>query len=310
MVRAGQWIWADGTLKDNRADNGVSLLTHTLHYGVGAFEGIRAYRNPSGNAAVFRLGEHVRRLFDSCKLVWLEPQVSQADVEQACLDVLAKNGFDEAYLRPIVYLGAGAMGLLPVDNPVVTTVIAWPWGAYLGKDGLERGIRCKISSFRRHGAHSALSQGKIIGQYTNSVLAKREARADGYDEAILLDGQGLVAEGSGENLFLVDRGELVTPPLSVGILPGITRATIITLAAELGLTVRQEAFPREALYLADEVFLTGTAAEVTPVVEIDRHPVGDGTVGEVTRRLQQRYFDVVAGREPAHAAWLTEVTSA
>jgi branched-chain amino acid aminotransferase len=278
-----------------------------LHYGVGVFEGIRAYPGPNGNACIFRLRDHVRRLFDSCKLVWLEPRLSQADVEQACVDVIAANAFCEAYLRPIVYLGAGAMGLLPVDNPVVTAILAWPWGAYLGKDGLEQGIRCKISSYRRHTPNSALSQGKIIGQYTNSVLAKQEARADGYDEAILLDGQGSVAEGSGENLFLVQDGQLVTPPLSVGILPGITRATIITLARELGLKVRQQAFPREALYLADEVFLTGTAAEVTPVVEIDRHAIGVGSVGQVTRRLQQRYFDVVAGRDVPHPDWLTEV---
>lgn len=301
-------MWVDGSLCDVATSGSVSLLTHTLHYGVGAFEGIRAYESARGTGLVFRLGDHVRRLFASSRLLWLDPLVTPRQVEQACVEVLAANQLREAYLRPIVYLGAGGMGLLPSENPVVTTVLAWPWGAYLGKEGLERGIRCKVSSFRRPSAQSALARGKIVGQYTTSVLAKREASADGYDEAILLDEHGAVAEGSGENLFLVEDGRLLTPPLSCGILPGITRATVIELARELGVPVVEGVFPREALYLADEVFLTGTAAEVTPVVEVDRHIVGDGAVGPLTRRLQQRYFDVVMGRTEDHAEWRTEVT--
>jgi branched-chain amino acid aminotransferase len=310
MVRAGHWIWVDGVLTREDAAHSVPLLTHTLHYGVGAFEGIRAYQRADGATSIFRLGAHVERLFASCALVWMTPTVSRAQLEQGAIDVLAKNGLTEAYLRPISYLAAGSMGLLPDDNAVRTAIVAWPWGAYLGADGLSRGIRCKISSFTRSPAQSALTQGKLVGQYVNSVLAKREAKFAGYDEAILLDVHGSVAEGSGENLFIVSKGELWTPPISAGVLPGITRDTVMTLAREEGVTVREERFARDTLYLADEVFLTGTAAEVTPVREVDNHPIGNGAVGELTSHLQRRYFDVVKGADRSHPEWLTFVPNA
>lgn len=303
-VEFGSKFWQDGQLLDWSESGKVSLLTHTLHYGLGVFEGIRAYRRADGSTSVFRLREHIRRLFDSGRLVFMTPCVSAAEVESACLAVLRENSFDEGYLRPIMYLGEGAMGLLPSDNPVVTAVMVWKWGAYLGAEGLERGIRCKISSFQRHSAASALPRGKIIGQYTNSILAKREAKLGGYDEAILLDAAGMISEGSGENLFVVKDRRIVTPPLSASILAGITRDTVITLAKEEGLDVREELITREALYLADEVFLTGTAAEVTPVREVDDRAIGSGTRGEITRALQERFFAVVRGNDDSHPEWL------
>lgn len=304
MVEAGQRIWVDGKLSDHSA---IPLLTHTLHYGVGAFEGIRAYRRSDGRTSVFRLPEHIVRLFNSCKLVWLTPTVTIDEVIRGCIEVVATNGMEEAYLRPITYLGAGSMGLLPADNPVITAIAAWKWGAYLGAEALSKGIRCKISSLTRPTLNSAFTQGKLTGQYVTSVVAKREARHCGYDEAILLDSRGFVAEGSGENLFLVSKGELLTPPLSAGILPGITRETVMTLAREEGLIVKEESFPRDTLYLADEVFLTGTAAEVTPVREIDEHLIGSGGVGSITKHLQQRYFDIVGGVDHSHPEWHTFV---
>lgn len=307
MVQAAQWIWVDGTLTREESAHSVPLLTHTLHYGVGAFEGIRAYRRADGATSVFRLGAHVDRLFSSCTLVWMTPSVSREQVVQGAVDVLTNNGLHEAYLRPISYLAEGSMGLFPAENPVKTAIVAWPWGAYLGDEALTRGIRCKISSFSRSPAQSALTQGKLVGQYVNSVLAKREAKFAGYDEAILLDIHGYVAEGSGENLFIVRNGELWTPPISSGVLPGITRDTVMTLAREEGLIVREERFARDTLYLAEEVFLTGTAAEVTPVREVDNHPIGSGAVGELTRHLQRRYFDVVKGADQSHPEWLTFV---
>lgn len=303
-VEFGSKFWQDGQLLDWSESGKVSLLTHTLHYGLGVFEGIRAYRRADGSTSVFRLREHIRRLFDSGRLVFMTPCVSAAEVESACLAVLRENSFDEGYLRPIMYLGEGAMGLLPSDNPVVTAVMVWKWGAYLGAEGLERGIRCKISSFQRHSAASALPRGKIIGQYTNSILAKREAKLGGYDEAILLDAAGMISEGSGENLFVVKDRRIVTPPLSASILAGITRDTVITLAKEEGLDVREELITREALYLADEVFLTGTAAEVTPVREVDDRAIGSGTRGEITRALQERFFAVVRDNDDSHPEWL------
>jgi branched-chain amino acid aminotransferase len=305
MVDAGRYFWKDGELLEHQALGSVSILTHTLHYGLGAFEGIRAYRGAGGTRALFRLREHVTRLFDSARLAQLEPRVSLDAVEDGAASVLRENGLDEGYVRPLVFLGAGAMGLLPSDNPVVTVVVAWPWGAYLGDEGLAKGIRCKISSYSRHSLGSALPRGKIIGQYVNSTLAKREAKLAGFDEALLLDGNGFVCEGSGENLFVVKNGRLVTPPLWASILSGITRDTVMTLAAEEGLTVVEEPITRDSLYLADEVFLTGTAAEVTPVREIDGRAIGRGSRGPVTERLQKLYFDAVRGADDSHPEWLT-----
>lgn len=300
----GKKFWKDGRLLDWDSDGTVSLLTHTLHYGLGVFEGIRAYQRADGRTAIFRLHEHTVRLFESAKLVLMTPTCTVDQVEGAAREVLRANGFSEGYLRPLMHLGAGSMGLLPAENPVVTSVMVWKWGAYLGAEGLERGIRCKISSFTRPSASSALPRGKIIGQYTNSILAKREAKLGGYDEALLLDPAGAVSEGSGENVFVVRNGRLSTPPLSSSILAGITRDSVITLALEEGLSVAEEPITRDALYLADEVFLTGTAAEITPVREIDDRTIGKGARGDVTRVLQQRYFDVVRGSDDSHPEWL------
>lgn len=306
-MEQSSWFWRDGQVLAWEAHGSVSLLAHTLHYGVGAFEGLRAYERADGRTYVFRLKEHIDRLFDSCRLVLIEPRVSRDDCMAGCKAVLQKNGMRDGYIRPIVLLGLGKMGLLPEGNPVETSIMAWNWGTYLGADGLEKGIRAKISSFARHHVNIAFCRGKLVGQYINSVVAKREAKLAGYDEALLLDVNGYVVEGSGENLFVVKSGVVYTPPLSSSILPGITRDTVIALAIEHGLTVREERLTRDAVYLADEVFLTGTAAEVTPVREVDDRTIGAGAVGEVTRQLQDRYFDIVRGSDDSHPEWLAAV---
>lgn len=304
-------FWKDGRILDFAAAGTVSLLTHTLHYGLGAFEGIRAYkragRQGSIHTAVFRLDEHVNRLFDSAKLALMAPPVTREDVTAGVIAVLRENGMDEGYIRPLMILGEGPMGLLPTENPVETYIMAWKWGAYLGAEGLERGIRCKVSSFARHRVNSALPRGKLIGQYVNSTLAKQEAKLAGYDEALLLDANGCVSEGSGENIFIVEGGRLVTPPLSSAILPGITRDTVMVLAREEGIDVDERPFTRDAVYLADEVFLTGTAAEVTPVREVDGRVVGKGSAGELTKALQRRFFEIVRGSDETHPEWLTRI---
>ncbi len=226
---------------------------------------------------------------------------------EACLEVLAKNGMDEGYLRPMVFMGEGAMGIYAPNNPVRATVIAWKWGAYLGEEALKKGIRAKISSFARHHVNISLAKAKMMGQYTNSVLAKREAKFGGYDEAIMLDANGYVSEGSGENIFVIRKGVLYTPDLSCSILEGITRDTVLTLAREMGIPVHEGRITRDQLWLSDEVFFTGTAAEITPVREIDDRAVGDGAVGPITRRIQERFFDIVRGGDTSHVEWLTKV---
>ncbi len=306
MVDKVKKIWLDGQLIDWDAAN-VHLMTHSLHYGLAAFEGIRAYQRADGGTYVFRLHEHVDRLFDSCKMCLLKPEYTREQVIRVCGEVLRANGMTEGYLRPMVFVGEGAMGIYAPNNPVRTAVIAWKWGAYLGEEALKNGIRTKISSFARHHVNVSLAKAKMTGQYTNSVLAKREAKLGGYDEAILLDSNGYVSEGSGENIFVVRRGVLTTPDLSCSILEGITRDTVITLARELGMTVVEGRLTRDQLWLADEVFFTGTAAEVTPVREIDNRTVGDGTVGTLTKRIQQRFFEVVRGSDTSHPEWLTKV---
>jgi branched-chain amino acid aminotransferase len=304
MVEKLQKIWVDGELVP-WDDAQVHLLTHSLHYGLGAFEGIRAYKRADGKSYIFRLREHVDRLFDTCKMVLLQPKFTREQIMRACADTLKANALEEGYLRPVVFLGEGAMGIYAPNNPVRATVIAWKWGAYLGEEALKTGIRAKISSFARHHVNISLAKAKMMGQYTNSVLAKREAKFGGYDEAILLDSQGYVSEGSGENLFIVKKGKLYTPDLSSSILEGITRDTVITLARELGLTVQECRITRDQLWLADEVFLTGTAAEITPVREVDNRPIGEGVVGPVTKKIQAKFFDVVRGSDSSHPEWLS-----
>ena len=238
MVEKMKRIWLEGEFID-WDDAKVHILTHTMHYGVGAFEGIRAYKRIDGSTTIFRLAEHIGRLYDSCKLVMIEPRFTPAQLAQVCVDLLRENKMDEAYIRPLVYVGEGAMGIYAPDNPIRSTVVAWKWGAYLGVGAVDNGIRCKISSWSRHHIHVSLAKAKMMGQYTNSVLAKREAKLGGYDEALMMDTNGYVSEGSGENFFIVKKGRLITPPLSASILEGVTRDTVLTLAREEGSTARQ-----------------------------------------------------------------------
>lgn len=299
-------IWLDGQLVP-WDDARVHVLTHTLHYGVGAFEGIRAYKRASGETAIFRLKEHIDRLYDSAKIVQLEIPFDRETVMEACAEVMRANKLDAGYLRPLVFMGDEQMGLYAPKNSVHLCVVAWRWGAYLGDEALRRGIRAKVSSFTRAHINSTMAKGKVVGNYVNSIQAKREVKAAGYDEAIMLDAQGYVAEASGENLFMVKRGELRTPPTSSCILEGITRDTLITLAREAGFPVRETLIARDELYLADEVFLCGTAAEVTPVREIDDRTIGRGSMGRITEMLQARYFDIVRGSTSDHAEWRTVI---
>ena len=302
---SGDEMWLDGDLVP-WADAQVHILTHSLHYGVGVFEGIRCYRTHDERSAVFRLGEHLRRLYDSAHINLLEVPFPREEIEEVCLETLRRNHLAEGYLRPIVFLGDGEMGLNPGGNRVRVAVAAWSWGKYLGDEGLRNGIRAKVSTFSRHHVNAKMTEAKTCGDYVNSVLAKREALLDGFDEAIMLDSHGLVSEASGENLFLVRDGALATPPRHT-ILAGITRSTVIELARARGLEVEERTITRDELYVADEVFLTGTAAELTPIREIDRRQVGAGGRGPIADQLQAAFFDVVAGREPKYQHWLTFV---
>jgi branched-chain amino acid aminotransferase len=298
----GEKIWLDGHLLP-WDEARVHVLTHTLHYGLGVFEGIRCYRTDDGRSAVFRLPEHVRRLYESAHINLLKVPFARGVVTQAVVDCLRANRLAEGYIRPLVFIGDGVMGLNPADNPIRVAVIVWPWGKYLGDEGMERGIRARVSSFTRHHMNAKMQKGKTCGDYVNSILAKREALLDGYDEAILLDATGLVAEASGENLFVVRDGEIRTPPLA-NVLEGITRASLLEIARDKGMVVREVPITRDELYVADEVFLTGTAAEVTPVREIDHRQVGAGRRGPITKALQDAFFDVVAGRDRKYERWL------
>jgi len=303
VVEKVEKIWFDGELIDWDAAQ-VHVLTHTLHYGLGVFEGIRCYRTADGRSAVFRLKEHVDRLFNSAHIVQMKIPFSPEQVGNAILETLRANQLREGYIRPLAFIGEGAMGLYATDNPIHLSIVVWPWGAYLGEEGLEAGIRAKISSFTRHHVNAAMTKAKICGYYVNSIMAKREAMADGYDEAVMLDADGFIAEASGENLFVVRDGGLLTPPLT-SILGGITRDTIIRVAGDKGIPLAERRFTRDELYTADEAFLTGTAAEVTPIREVDRRPIGDGKRGPVTSVLQEAYFDIVKGKGTKHVEWLT-----
>lgn len=298
----GDQIWLDGKFTDWSAAN-VHVLTHTLHYGLGVFEGIRCYRTVDGRSAVFRLHDHVRRLFDSARINLIEIPFSPDEIEEAALESLRRNNLDEGYIRPIAFIGDGEMGLNPGSNAIRVAVIAWAWGKYLGEDGIVNGIRTKVSTFSRHHVNAKMTKGKTCGDYVNSILAKREALLEGYDEAIMLDTQGLVSEASGENVFLVRDGVLRTPPLHT-VLDGLTRSTICELARDRDIPVEERLMTRDDLYIADELFLTGTAAEVTPIREVDRRPIGSGKRGPITKQLQDAFFDVVAGREPEYLRYL------
>ncbi len=301
----GEKVWIDGSFVPF-ADAKVHVLTHTLHYGLGVFEGIRCYRCEDGSSAAFRLPEHIRRLYDSAHINLMKIPFGREAIEAACVETLRQNHLAEGYLRPLVFIGDGEMGLNPGGNPIRVAILAWAWGKYLGEEGMERGIRCKVSSFSRHYVNAKMTKGKTCGDYVNSILAKREALLDGYDEAILLDTQGLVSEASGENVFVVKDGALLTPPLAT-VLGGITRSSVIEVAREKGIRIEERAITRDELYTADEVFLTGTAAEVTPVREIDHRSVGEGRRGPMTKLLQSAFFEIVAGRNPKYERWLTRV---
>lgn len=306
MVDKLDGVWLDGEMV-RWDDSHISLLTHTMHYGTGAFEGIRCYKRASGERAIFRLREHIDRLYGSAKILLTRVPYDRERVVQACAEVVRANGVESCYLRPLVFLGDEAMGLYAMDNTVHVAVVAWHWGSYLGDEALKHGIRARVSSYTRAHINATMAKGKISGHYVNSILAKREAKLAGYDEAIMLDAQGYVAEASGENVFIVKDGVVRTPDTSSPILEGITRDTVIALAKELGYPVREGRIARDELWLADEVFLTGTAAELTPVREVDDRAIGRGTMGPITAKLQARYFDVVRGTTPDHAGWRTVV---
>ncbi len=304
MIKESKKIWMDGKFV-NWADANVHILTHTLHYGLGAFEGIRCYKTKKGSA-IFRLQEHIDRLFDSCHILQITPPFTPEEISKAIIECVRINKLQECYIRPIVYLGYGGMGLYAKDNPIRVAITLWPWGAYLGDDGVKNGIRLKISSFARHHVNVSMTKSKTCGDYVNSILAKKEAISCGYDEALLLDTDGYVSEGSGQNIFIVRNGVLKTPPLT-SILEGITRNSIIEIAKNKKIIVKEVGFTRDELYIADEAFLTGTAAEVTPIKEVDGRIIGKGRPGAITKKLQGLFFKIVKGEDRAYKSWLTYI---
>ncbi len=296
-------IWMDGRLVD-WDDARVHVLTHTLHYGLGVFEGIRCYATDDGRSAVFRLPEHTRRLFASAHIAEMEIPFTEDEMNAAVIDTLKANNLKEGYIRPLVYLGDGGMGLFPRNNPVRVAVAAWNWGAYLGEEGLAKGIRVKVSSYTRNSVNSAMTKSKLCGNYVNSILAKREVIRAGYDEALLLDTEGYVSEGSGENIFMVIDGIIKTTPLT-SVLKGITRDSVMKIAKDLGYEVVEQRFTRDELYIAEEAFFTGTAAELTPIRELDDRAIGTGSPGPITKKIQEKFFDVLKGRDGKYGEWLS-----
>jgi branched-chain amino acid aminotransferase len=298
-------IWMDGKLVDWR-DAKIHVLTHTLHYGCGAFEGVRAYKTANGTA-IFRLREHTERLFNSAKILRMKIPFTHEEVMDAQRAVVRENNLDSGYLRPLTWIGSEKLGVSPKGNTIHLMVAAWPWGAYLGEEGLRRGIRVKTSSYTRHHVNITMTQAKAVSNYTNSILANTEAVDDGYDEALLLDASGFVSEGAGENIFVIKNGIVYTPDLSAGALNGITRNTVFAICQDLGLKVVEKRITRDEVYIADEAFFTGTAAEVTPIRELDRIELGKGERGPITEKIQAAFFDIVNGRNPKYAEWLTAV---
>jgi branched-chain amino acid aminotransferase len=282
-------------------------MTHALHYGSSVFEGIRAYDTPNGTA-IFRLKEHIQRLFDSAKIYWMEMPFDKAAIEQACCDIVTKNDMKSAYLRPLAFIGNVGLGVLPKSDKVEVMIGALPWGAYLGDDALANGVDVMVSSWSRLAPNTIPTGAKAGGNYLSSQLIAREARRNGYVEGIALDVNGYISEGSGENLFIIKNGVLYTSPTTSGILPGITRDSIMTLARELGYTIREESLQREALYLADEIFMCGTAAEITPVRSVDRMQIGEGCRGPITEEIQKAFFGLFNGETEDKWGWLTPVS--
>ena len=302
MVEKLNKIWMDGKLIPWE-DAKVHVLTHTLHYGLGIFEGIRCYLCDDGRSAVFRLREHVDRFFDSGHIGSLHIPFSKKEIADACKETLRANGLKAGYIRPLAFIGEGAMGVYPGDNPIQVAIITWSWGAYLGEGALEKGIRAKTSSFTRHHVNVMMTKAKISGNYVNSVLAKREAMKSGYDEALMLDTEGYVSEASGENIFIVKNGMIKTTPLT-SILPGITRDSVIQIAKSRKIPLVEDKFTRDELYTAHEAFFTGTAAEITPIREVDDRQIGQGKPGSVTKELQAVFFDIVKGKNLEFKEWL------
>jgi branched-chain amino acid aminotransferase len=298
-------IWMDGELVEWRSAK-IHVLSHSLHYGCGAFEGVRAYNTVNGTA-IFRLREHTERLFNSAKILRMKIPFGFDEVMQAQLRVVRENKLESCYIRPLTWIGSEKLGVSPKGNTIHLMIAAWAWGAYLGEEGLRRGIRVKTSSYTRHHVNITMTQAKAVSNYTNSILANMEATDDGYDEALLLDASGFVSEGAGENLFIVKGGVVYTPDLSAGALNGITRNTVFAICEDLGLKVVEKRITRDEVVIADEAFFTGTAAEVTPIRELDRVEIGAGARGPVTEKIQSAFFDVVNGRNPKYAEWLTKV---
>jgi branched-chain amino acid aminotransferase len=298
------WIWYDGKMVPWR-DATTHVLTHSLHYGLAVFEGVRAYKT-TGGTAIFRLREHTQRLFNSARVFMMQLPFTPEQLMEAQRQVVRVNKLEECYLRPIAFYGSEKMGVSPKGASVHVAVAAWPWGAYLGEEGLQKGIRVKTSSYARHHINVSMVRSKTAGHYVNSILANLEATRDGYDEALLLDTQGFVAEGAGENLFIVRDGQLFEPELVSG-LAGITRQTVIELARDLGLSLQARPMTRDDVYLADEAFFSGTAAEITPIRELDGRVIGSGGRGPVTEKIQAAFFDAVGGRTPKYREWLTPV---
>jgi branched-chain amino acid aminotransferase len=298
-------IWLDGKFVDWK-DAQIHILSHVVHYGSNAFEGLRAYERPDGTA-IFRLKDHFSRLYDSAKIYHLTPEQPKEALMEVTQELLRINRLKSSYIRPFIFRGYNQLGVYPLSCPLQLCIAAWDWGKYLGEDGLEKGIRCRISSWHRAAPNTFPSMAKMAGNYLNSQLIKIEAVQDGFDEGIALDSYGYVSEGSGENIFTVKNGVIFTPPTSSSLLPGITRHSIFKLARELNIELKQHVLPRESLYVADEVFLTGTAAEITPVVEIDNIKVNTGTRGPITKLIQEKFFNILEGREPDKFGWLTNV---
>jgi branched-chain amino acid aminotransferase len=297
-------IWFDGKLVDWR-DAKIHVLTHSLHYGMGVFEGVRAYKTTSGTA-IFRLAEHTRRLLNSAHIFQMKLPYTAEQLRAAQKEVVRANALESCYLRPIAWIGSEKLGVSPRGNTIHVAVAAWPWGAYLGEDGLAKGIRVKTSSYTRHHVNASLVRAKASGYYVNSILANQEVTANGYDEALLLDTEGYVSEGAGENVFMVRDGTVYTPDVA-SCLDGITRNSVITMARDMGIPVIEKRITRDEMYCADEAFFTGTAAEITPIRELDDRPIGAGTRGPITTRLQALFFDVVAGKSDTYRSWLTPV---
>jgi branched-chain amino acid aminotransferase len=303
-MEKSEWIWMDGHLVPwDEAQ--VHVLTHTLHYGLGVFEGIRCYDGRRG-PAIFRLHEHTDRLFASAHIIGMEIPFSKDEINAACLETVRANKLKSCYIRPLAFVGAGEMGLAAKTNPIRVSIAAWPWGAYLGAEGVENGIRVHTSSYQRFHINSLMSKAKAVGHYVNSILAATEARRAGYDEALLLDTQGFVAEGSGENLFIARNGVVKTPPLTSA-LSGITRDTVLQLLSERGIEVVEQFITRDEVYIAEEAFFTGTAAEITPVRELDDRRIGSGKPGPVTKSIQEAYERVTRGQGDDHLDWLAVV---